>query len=234
MRKFKHHGNNRKPDCQQFEAALRKVLEDKHITHSDYGNCTVIDGASNYCPTSNIGTVSSKRPKKSIVETKYTKKDTQSVLNVLNTNNNERSQMSVIDLSDTSISYIASEIGLQFLKIKNVCSLCKNVFVENEKVHAAFTSEQHWNIACESTFEICRTADYFMKLDVLKGQFDLNLICHSIISSLHIDRLYENTNFETHGHEKLNLVIQILQRYINYKARMIGKSVTNISMYQKK
>lgn len=231
MRKFG--GNNRKPDCQQFEAGLRKVLADKNIHHSKHGNCTVINAVSEYYPYSNIGVVSSHRPEKEIIHTNiiYTEDDMQVLLNGLHRSNSGRSKLT--DLSDTNIAYVASTIEWKIVKDKKYeCQLCQNVFAENEKLQHVFTSEHHSSVSCRSTFEICRAADYFLKLDVLKGQFSINLIYQSIISSLSIDTLYENTDFEIHAHDKLALIKQILFQYIQYKGNVLSKSITDIKKYQ--
>lgn len=217
IRSYKYGGENRKPDCQQFQAALRRVLADKNILHGKKGNCTALYSASAYCPYSNIGTISSHRSKKLSLTTNeiYTEDDIEEVLNSLDEINIRQPNRhdSHVDLSDISTAYIASLIELKIMNDKTYeCNLCKNVFTENEKLYQAYTSENHSSIACQSTFEICRSAEYFLKLDILKGQFSYELILQSIISSLNVDSLYENTEFEVHAHEKISLVKQILHR----------------------
>lgn len=217
MRSYKHGGENRKPDCLQFQYALRRALADKNILHGKKGNCTPIDPIPAYRPISNIGTVSSHRSKKMSLATNemYTNEDINEVLFGLNEINiNTKCPNSrVTDLSDISTAYIASLIELKIINNKNFkCYLCKNVFTENEKLHQGFTSESHSRIACQSSFEICRSADYFLKLDMLKGQFSYNLILESIKLSLNIDSLFVNTEFEVHGHDKISLVEEILLR----------------------
>lgn len=230
MRKFG--GCNRKPDCLLFEAGLRKVLADKNISHSKYGNCTVINHVSEYYPYSNVGVISSDRPKKATYENNmYSEDEVQEVLNDLFEINEDRSKL--LDLSDRNTAYVASTIELKILNDKSYMC-CQNVFSENEKLQNAFTSKHHLSIACKSTFEICMAADYFLKLDILKGQFSINLISQSIIESLNIDNLYENTDFEMHAHDKLSLIKQILLRYIQYKGNLLSKSVTDIKKYQEK
>lgn len=93
---------------------------------------------------------------------------------------------------------------------KYSCQLCRNVFRQNEVVHEAFLSSKHTRKACQSSFEICRTADHFLKLDLLKGQFSFELIRNSILSSLNIDGLYPNSDFSEHLHGKLELIESIL------------------------
>lgn len=220
MRSYKHGGENRKPDCQQFQSALRRALADKNITHGKTGNCTPLDQVVAYCAYSNIGTISSRTKKLSVSRTQanemYTDEDIEEVLQTLDeiTASYPNSPNShITDLNDISISYVASLIELKIINDKKFkCSSCKNAFSENEELHQAFTSKSHSNIACRSTFEICRNADYFLKLDMLKGQYSFNLIFQSIKSSLNIDCLFENTDFKVHGHEKIDLIEEILYR----------------------
>lgn len=106
------------------------------------------------------------------------------------------------------------------------------MFIENEKLQQTFTSQDHSSIACKSTYDICKTADYFLKLDVLKGQFPINLICQSIFASLNTENLYENTDFKLHGHNKMSLIKKIVLRYIHYKGRTLSKSIIDIKKYQ--
>lgn len=71
-----------------------------------------------------------------------------------------------------------------------------------------------------------------MKLDLLKGQFSFELIKQTIISSLNIEELYENSDFQMHGHEKLEVIDQILVHYARYKMKMLTKSIKNLKEYQ--
>lgn len=218
MRSYAHGGENRKPDCQQFQAALRKVLADKNILYGKKGNCTAIHPVSSYCSYSNISTISSNRPKKTILATRemITPEDIEEVLKGLHEINSKTKDSPVsqlTDMSDISTAYIASMIELKIINEKDSkCNLCKDVFVENEKLPNAFTSEAHSSIACLSTFEICRNAEYFLKLDMLKGQFSFELIFESIKQSINMDSLFIDSEFEQHNHEKITLVEQILNR----------------------
>lgn len=100
------------------------------------------------------------------------------------------------------------------------------------QVVTLFSGENHTNVPCKSTFEICRTADHIMKLDLLKGQFSFELIKHTIISSLNIDEFYENTDFGLYGHDKLELIDKIVDHYARHKTKMLTKSIKDIKTYQ--
>lgn len=228
-------GTNRKPDCQQFEAGLRKVLADKHISHSTRGNCNVIGEAPVYYPYSNIGIISSSRKKKSAVEkTIYSQEEVENVFYERSQLNDSKDRSNLGDLINTNIAYVASIIELKIVNDKNYeCHLCQSVFSVNEKLQQAFTSSHHSTIACISTFEICQAAEYFMKLDILK-MFSINLICQAIISSLNIEDLYKSSDFALHAHDKLNLIEQISLQYVQYSGSKLSKSITDIKAYQDK
>lgn len=81
------------------------------------------------------------------------------------------------------------------------------------KKYTPFTRKDHSSNACESTFEICRSAEYFLKLDIWKGQFSIDHIYQSIVGSLNIDNMSEDTYFPIHGHDKVSLMKNILLRY---------------------
>lgn len=75
------------------------------------------NGVSEYCPYSNIGVVSSNRPKKKENYT-YSEGEIQKVLNELNEISVNRVNK-LTDLSDINTAYIASAIELEILKDKN-------------------------------------------------------------------------------------------------------------------
>lgn len=136
----KYGGNNSKPDCIQFQSALRKVLADKNIFFSERGNCTNIDPPSEYYPLSNVGTITSRR-KKAVVENTYTPDDVEEVLKELheiNARSTKRSNLNLTDLNDISTAYVASTIEINILKSEDH-QWCASIFSENEKVHQAFT-----------------------------------------------------------------------------------------------
>lgn len=137
------------------------------------------------------------------------------------------SRSKLTDLSDITTAYIASTIEIKIESSdKYSCQLCKAVFAENEKIHQAFNSANHTRRACRSTFDICRAADYFLKLEILKGQYSLELISQSIISSLDIAELYPDTNFSDHDHLKVEFIRSILFEYIRYKGNFLAKTIS--------
>lgn len=57
-------GYNNNPSCQQFNAAIRKLLANTTIHYSDEGNCTLMNPDTVYNPYSNISTITSRCSKK--------------------------------------------------------------------------------------------------------------------------------------------------------------------------
>lgn len=229
IRAFNFNGNNRNPTCQQFNAAMRKLLANTTIHCSVKGNCMILDQPSVCNPYSNISTITSRRSKKlcSNESQNFTPEDIEEVMKELDEIQSTRSTSQLVDLGDLTASYIASTIENSILSSATYnCEFCKDVFHENEQVAQAFTSDHHTRVACRSTFEICRAADYFLKLELLKGQFDSDLIFHSIFSSLCIAELYPESSFSHCPSHKTELIRDVLNKYIKYKGTYLAKTVS--------
>lgn len=228
IRSFNFNGNNRNPTCQQFNAAMRKLLANTTIHCSVKGNCTILDQPSVCNPYSNISTITSRRSKKlcSNEDKYFTPDDIEEVMKELDAIQITSSNSKLLDLGDITASYIASTIENSILCSSSNCQDCKAVFSENEQIAQAFTSNNHTRVACTSTFEICKTADYFLKLELLKGQFDFNLIFHTIFSSLRIEELYPDSSFLHCLSHKDELIRDVLNRYIKYKGTYLAKTVS--------
>lgn len=224
-------GDNRKPHIQEFEGALRKVLADRNIEHSQIGNCTVLDPVSQYYQISNIGTISSRTPKKLVVDDNYTVEDIEFVLEQLSRINEE--PLNVPDMKDTSIAHIANCIEVQIINDEKQCALCQDVFKSNEKLVEGFTSDEYSTLACKDTFTICKVTDKFFKLDILKSKIDYSLLETTIISQLNMKNLYGASDFTKHGHEKEVLIKKIVSIYVMHVGKTIGKSIGPLKTYQK-
>lgn len=86
---------------------------------------------------------------------------------------------------------------------------------ENKPIDRAYLTTHHTKRACQSTMDICKAADHFLQLDLLKGQ-----------SSLNIEELYPDTHFFEHEHPKIDLIKIVLMEYIRYKGNYIAKTVS--------
>lgn len=225
-------GSNTNPTCQQFKGAMQKLLNNTTQYYSQKGNCTVSnDSISIYNPYSNILSVTSRRPKPdmSVLSPNdiFTDEDTEILLKELSEIRKATSSNSLIDMTDITIAHLASLIESRIENSsKFLCGLCKNVFSENNKVLRAFQSQTYTKRACQSTFEICRTADYFLKLEVLKGHFSFKLIHYTIFSSLVLDELYPSSVWLDHDGHKPELIKYILCEFIGIKGRHIARTIS--------
>lgn len=228
IRSFKYNGDNRHQTCQQFDAAMRKILANTSIYCSNKVNCTILDQPSAYNPYSNISIISSRRPQKGPMNmSHFTPDDIENVVTELSKIQSIRPNSQSTDLSALTISHVAASIESSIVNsVRYACDYCKQVFEENEKVDEAFTSRQYTRKACRSTFEICNTADYFMKLELLRQHFDFGLIYHSIRSSLRIEELYCESDFSHCPSHKVELVENILKEYIKYKGNYLARNVS--------
>lgn len=225
-------GSNNNPNAVQFCGGLRKILANTTICQSKKRNCTVLSENSIYNPYSNILTITSRRPNSMALEVNLNinEDDIQPILTELGAIQASNRTNSLIDLSDLTTAQIAHDIELQ-IERKIQCELCKDVFAQNDKVHRAFHSDKITRKACQSTFDICKTTDYFMKLEILKGQFTPELIQQAIHFSLEALNLYEKTCFNDHNgnndqDHKTVIINYVLCSFIKIKGHHIAKTVS--------
>lgn len=223
LRALNGSGNN--PTCMQFNSGMRKLLCNTTLHYSDHSNCLAPTDTV-YNPYSNILKITSNRPKaKSIVSTnEFTPEEIESVLSELS--QIQTTANPLLDLSDITTAHIAHSI--QNLVEKHMkCECLENIFIENELVHESFMRQGQRKIACKSTFEICKNADYFLKFQILKGQFEVQLIFNAIFSGLNMDNLFMNTKFEdAHKTHKVEFIQKIVCEYVRIKGTYIAKTVT--------
>lgn len=222
-------GSNDNPTCQQFDAAMWKVLANTTLHAPKKGNCTVLeDSVPIHNPYSNILSITSRKPKSvtqcATTNINLTDEDIEPILTELSAI--KESTNKLIDLSDLTTANIALHIE-QRMENKFTCQPCQNVFAENVKVHQAFQSHRDSRKACQNTFEICQTANFFLKKEVLKGQFDLKSIREAIYHSYSQESLFPNSNFDDHpDHSKRNFIHHIIGHFITIKGKFIAKTVT--------
>lgn len=214
-------GSNTNPNCQQFNAALNTLLANTAIQNSIEGNCTVLEQVHVYNPFSNISTITSRRSKSERNNNvHYTPEEMEIVLQELSEIQESAQTNQLTDLSDLTTAHIASVIEGRIEttdKFPANCRLCKDVFESNEKIPTAFMDPISTRRACQSTYDICNAADHVLKIDILKGQFEPDLIYQTILSSLNLDNIYQDLCFKNHADHKLQLVESILHQYIRNK-----------------
>lgn len=222
-------GSNNNPTCQQFNASMRKKLANATLHAPQKGNSTVLkDVVPIHNPYSNILKITSRKPNKAMQHANYsmelTNEDIEPILTELSLIKESKNKL--IDLTDLTTANIALNIEKK-MEQKFTCEDCKNVFTENDKVHQAFQTNIHSRKACKSTFEICHTADFFMKLEVLKGQFELKFIKEAIYHSLRPESLFTKSNFDDHPeHLKKDFICYIIEHFIKIKGQHIARTTT--------
>lgn len=217
-------GSNNNPNCQQFSAALKKLLANTAIQYSTKGNCTVVEPHSHHhhqTSLSNISKITS-RPLKSqaTINTFYTLDEMEVVLQHLSEIQESSNTTELNDLTDANTADIASMIENSIEKDE----FFQIVFQENEKVPDTLLTINTRKI-CQSTFDICKAANPLMNINILKCNYEQGLIFQTILSSLNINALYSNSSFEDFS-VKSELAKNILQQYIRIKSNYIAKKTT--------
>lgn len=218
-------GSSNNPTCMQFNSGMRKILCNTTLHYSDHSNCLAPTDTV-YNPYSNILKITSNRQKaKPIVSTKeFIPEEIETVLKELS--EIKKTVNPLLDLSDITTAHIAFSIQ-NLVKKPNLCECLENIFVENELVHESFMRQGQRKKACQSTFEICKNADHFLKFQILKGQFEVDLIFNAIFSGLNMNNLYVNTKCDdVHEAHKVNFIQKIVCEYIRIKGTHIAKTVT--------
>lgn len=212
-------GYNDNPTWEQFVAAFRKLLSYSTIMYSSLSNCrSTEDLYSN--PFSNILTITSRRaPANRPNEQDLLNIDIEeidrfySILSEIERQNGTESY-----LNDHTITHIATSIENRIKATKTfTCSSCQTVFQENCR---------DTGILCDSTFEICKQTDRFLKPEILTGKINFNVIYHEILENIDIHSLYQNTDFTDHFDHKVYLVRYIVDEFIRIKGTYIAKTVT--------
>lgn len=222
-------GSNNNPNCQQFNAALKKLLANTAIQYSDGGNCTVLEQVQEYNSFSNISTITSRRAK-CLKDNNvcFVPEEIEAVLQELSKIQESSRTNQLADLSDLNTAHIASVIEQRIETrddFQTECEPCKRIFKMNDKIHDAFTTSINTRKACQSTYDIGKAAEHILKMDILKGQFEPDLIYQTIFSSLNIDRLYPVSCCEEHF-DYSKLIAHILQQYIRIKCNYLAKKTT--------
>lgn len=223
-------GNNNNPTCQQFTSAYRRLLANTTVLYSKSGNCQMRSSFSICNPFSNILHISSRRAIGSTNEVEgekdVTLENIDTFLNELSNIDSLERKHQLTDLGDHSLSFCANMIECKILNSEFECELCQIVLDENEKLQTAFMGSGFKRKPCRSTHMICKTADHFLKLEVLKGNFNINVIRAAIISNLVPETLFSESNFLQHSDHKLFLIKFILNEFIRIKGVYIAKKTT--------
>lgn len=225
-------GFNNNPNVHQFKGAYRQLSTNIKIQISPYANCRYFDSelpsTRNY---SNITTVSSRRakfiPDEAFEDVIQQQKD-EILEDVICLESIENSDPLVDFMSDFSIFYAASRIETKISENSTFfCMECRNVFAENEKSN--LNSNIHLSPPCTSTYEICKTADRFMKLYDISApekKYDFKVIYCLIFRALDFENLFVDSLFDCDMHHKYQLIKCIVGDYVAMTAMHKSKQIT--------
>lgn len=113
-------------------------------------------------------------------------------------------------------------------KIKEVdsCEHCLRVFDICKKVNESFLSAKFTNKPCISTYQICKEADRFLKLNLLKGNINFKTIYYSIINNIEVEQIFEEADFSKHPEHKLYLIRTIIDGYVRMKGTFMARNAS--------
>lgn len=225
-------GFNNNPNVNQFKGAYRQLSANIKIQVSPIANCRYFDtelpSTHNY---SNITTVSSKRarfiPDEAFEDIVDEQKD-DIIQDAFSMHEMENADPYVDLMSQFSIFHAASKIEEKIEKNATFfCNDCREVFIENEKCI------QHANISisapCTSTYEICKTADKFMKLynvSETKNKYDFKVIYCLIFRCLDFSKLFVDSPFKCDIHHKYQFIKCIVGDYVAMSAMYRSRQIT--------
>lgn len=106
------------------------------------------------------------------------------------------------------------------------CEFCAKVFDENDKMLDAFIGSKFKTAPCKSTILVCKEADRFVKIQILRGDINLNSIYYAILQDIDIDSLFTKTDFSHQPEHKLCIIRGIIDTFIQIKATHIAKMAT--------
>lgn len=219
---------NCNPTCEQFSAAFRKLLGYNTIMYSKYSNCNLTENFPSN-PYSNILSVTSRRLAKSFSVDDYihvSEEDIENLYEQLDEISAKENQC-LENLSDSSIATVAKLIEQRITTSKQFnCLLCKRIFDENMDKADSFVGAKLDGKPCQSTFEICKQADRFLKSELLKESVNFKIIFHEIMNCLNFEQLYNNTDFTEHLEHKVYLIRYVTDEYARIKGTHIAKIET--------
>lgn len=225
-------GNNNNPTFDQFKGSLRKILASKSIVLLRTGNCSALDPAVKN-PYSIISYVTSRKPPapQNIAndcdddDGRITEDESKLLLQQLEVIQKLERVNKHTDQSMISVVHIAKIIELRILNsVRFDCELCKAVLSHGRKVNQSILNARYAGNPCKSTYDICVTADHFVKLELFKGQFKRNVIFQAIRNSLDYGNLYADADFSQHPNHKLDLISFIIHEYIGIKGIHLTKT----------
>lgn len=203
------------------------------VIYSKHANCRILNSDSITNPYSNLLHVTSRRSTITGIRSQdnwqfSTDEIEQLYEKLAKIEEFERSKHLIDDLGNVTIAHIANIIEKKVITAAQFkCDSCKIIFSENtEKVQTAFLSSKFKQKPCRSTFSICQQAERFLKIQLLRGSINFNIVYHEILDGLNVDALYSQTDFSNHFDHKIYLIRYVAEEYIKIKAAYIAKMAT--------
>lgn len=226
-------GFNDNPSSLVFTSAYQQLIVNNNILLSKHSNCSLQGKGTIGNPFSNILTISSKRiPKTGIhsrEEWSFPDEDIDELhLEIDRIEAMERTSEMTEHLTDCTIGHIATVIENKIMNSNTFnCDPCRKIFDENKrKFERGFLSSGFKSHPCFSTYQICKATNRFIKVQLLRSKMDFNLVYYEILSSLDVNALYNETDFENHQEHKIFLIRYIVDEYIRIKGTFLARSET--------
>lgn len=130
------------------------------------------------------------------------------------------------NLTKMSIAHIADIIEHRIEKSGRFkCGDCKDIFSDNDKLSEIFVTELK-GIPCQSTFEICETAEKYVWNLSLDFNYTFGKAMNDILGAFDSQTAYSKTNFEGHETHKEYILRFIITEYVNISATYLAKTIT--------
>lgn len=219
-------GNNDNPTAQQFTAAFSKLLANDSVSISKHANC--ISNGTSSRQISNILVVSSRSKSANKDDNMPSQPELEELFEQLESiENDEIDDPNNNSLQDCAIVAMAKDVEKILKSLDRVyCEECKGVFDRERKVSTTLATDE---APCLSTFEICKKADRFLKLKLLKGTVDFKTIPYAILESIEVEDLFNESDFNHQPDHKLFLIREIVEVFVQIKGSFLAKSSTLVS-----
>lgn len=216
------------PNVVRFKAAYQKLLGIDTLLQSRKGNCESYQ--INTDPFSDILYVSSKRKRSMLMTTED--ENEAIVLDEIDELHEKLSKLNACmqnnysdHLHNFSIAHIANIIEEKIRSV-DTCAHCVAVFDGCSKIDDNHFGTMFDRRPCLSTYMICKEADVFLKVQLLKGNINFNTIYYTILNNLEVEKLFDEVDFSLHALHKLYLIRTIVDGYIRIKGLFLAKTTT--------
>lgn len=219
-------GFNDNPTAQQFMGAFRKLMAFDAILCSSSSNC-----AEDHTPAQPFASILYVT---SVPSTSNNEDNEDVSSSQLGTLYQKLSEIEAIENSslldsvlDYSIAFISAHIERRIVGGERMYwNACKDVFKQNDKLQN-FGFKEITTTPCRSTLDICKQADRFLKIQLIRSCNNFNVMSEGIYNQLDIENLYRATDFSHNNQHNFFFIRSIIDVYIQIKATYIAKNATS-------